>query len=105
MKYEFVHLFLLQNVDIALQIVYNMLQNVANGGERMTRQYLIDLRKSKNESQQEVADSIGISRQYYSFIESGERQKQMDITLATRLARHFSVDISFIVSREDALAN
>lgn len=71
----------------------------------MERQYLIDLRARANESQQDVADAIGISRQYYSFIESGERQKRMDITLATRLARHFSVDISVIVEHEDALAN
>lgn len=71
----------------------------------MARQYLVDLRKRRNESQQEVADSIGISRQYYSLIEAGERQKQMDITLATRLARHFSVDLAVIVSGEDELAN
>lgn len=71
----------------------------------MSRQYLIALREKAKESQQEVADAIGISRQYYSFIEAGQRQKRMDLTLATRLARHFSVDVSVIVAHEDALAN
>lgn len=70
----------------------------------MPRQYLVDLRTKANESQQDVAKAIGISRQYYGFIESGERQKRMDITLATRLARHFSVDISLIASHEDQIA-
>ena len=85
--------------------LYLATERSGNGGEQMERQYLIDLRARANESQQDVADAVGISRQYYSFIESGERQKRMDITLATRLARHFSVDISVIVEHEDALAN
>ena len=34
----------------------------------MARQYLIDLRAGANESQQDVADAIGISRQYSSYM-------------------------------------
>ena len=66
------------------------------------REYLIELRKQRNESQQDVADDIGVSRQYYALIETGERQKRMDITLLTELARHFKVPVSDFVSLEQS---
>ena len=50
------------------------------------REYLIEARKKKGLTQQNVADAVGVSRQYYNMIENGERQQQMDITLATKLA-------------------
>ena len=37
------------------------------------RDWLVGMRKEKQLSQAEVATECGISRQYYSFIESGER--------------------------------
>lgn len=37
------------------------------------REWLIELRKAKGFTQEQVATKCGISRQYYSFIESGER--------------------------------
>ena len=64
------------------------------------REYLVKLRTKQNESQQDVADSIGISRQYYSMIESGERQKRMDIVLISSLARHFGISEAEIVKLE-----
>lgn len=64
------------------------------------RKYLIKLREKQNESQQDVANAIGISRQYYSMIESGERQKRMDIVLISSLARHFGVSEAEIVKFE-----
>ena len=66
----------------------------------MKRQYLVDLRSQRNESQQDVADGIGVSRQYYSLIEDGSRQKRMDIALAGMLAAHFQAPIASIVQRE-----
>ena len=66
----------------------------------MARQYLIDMRKQRNESQQDVATGIGISRQYYALIEDGARQKRMDIALAALLAGHFGVPVSTIVENE-----
>lgn len=68
------------------------------------RDYLVNLRMKRNESQQDVADSLGISRQYYAMIEGGVRQKRMDITLITALANHFGISAATIVSieQEDA---
>ena len=66
------------------------------------RKYLICLREQRNETQQLVADSIGLTRQYYQQIESGDRQKRMDIVLATKLADHFDVGVDYIIRQEQA---
>lgn len=67
------------------------------------REYLKKLRKQHNLSQQEVASALGISRQYYSLIEDGERQKKMDVTLVTSLAKVFSVSAEEILNNEQKL--
>lgn len=48
------------------------------------RNWLIEKRKEKNLSQDEVATLCGISRQYYSFIERGERN--VPVKTAKKLA-------------------
>lgn len=68
----------------------------------MVREYLVKLREKQNESQQDVADALGISRQYYGMIENGDRQKRMDVMLITGLANHFGVPVSKIVSLEQS---
>lgn len=65
------------------------------------RKYLIEMREEKQLSQQIVADKIGISRQYYSAIEMGTRQKNMDITLVSALAQIFDVSLERIIEREN----
>lgn len=65
------------------------------------RKYLIDMRENKQLSQQIVADKIGISRQYYSAIEMGTRQKNMDITLISALAKIFEVSLEKIIECEN----
>ena len=67
------------------------------------RAYLIEMRKKRKESQQNVADALGITRQYYQLIEQGMRQKRMDILLASKLADHFGVTIHEIVQQEERM--
>lgn len=64
------------------------------------RKYLITLREKRCETQQNVADSLGISRQYYNMIENGERQKRMDMMLISGLANHFNMKVSTIANYE-----
>lgn len=66
------------------------------------RKYLSDLRTQRNESQQDVANSLGITRQYYQLIEAGDRQKRMDITLLAALSNHFDVPMPEIIAMEQA---
>ena len=64
------------------------------------RKYLMDMRETRQMSQQAVAQAVNLSRQYYQMIESGERQKRMDIVLAEKLANAFGVDLQDILNEE-----
>lgn len=67
------------------------------------REYLKSLRKERGLSMQDVANKIGISRQYYHLIELGERQKKMDITLVKRIANVFGVPLETIIAYENII--
>lgn len=66
----------------------------------MLRDYLKELRKTNNMTQADVATAIGIGSSTYTMIESGERQKDMNISLAQKLADVFEVPIEFILENE-----
>lgn len=66
----------------------------------MKREYLAVLREKRNESQQSVANALGMSRQYYSMIENGDRQQNMDMSILDKLSSHFEVPISRMVKWE-----
>lgn len=67
------------------------------------RDYLVELRLKKGLSQQDVAERLGISRQYYQMIERGERQKRLDLSLAGALAALLEVNVMDIQRFESAL--
>ena len=53
--------------------------------------------------QKDITDTIDISRQYYSMVESGDRQKKMDITLISAIATHFELSMAEVVKCEQEL--
>lgn len=67
------------------------------------REYLKKLRKEKGYTMQVVADKIGISKQYYQRIEVGDRQQNMDITLAVKLSNVFGISIQTLIEEEQAI--
>lgn len=68
------------------------------------RQYLVDLRMKNGFSQQDVANRLGISRQYYQMIENGERQKHLALSLASSFAVLYGVSVMDIERQEMELA-
>ena len=64
------------------------------------REYLKNARQEKNLSQQDVADALNVTRQNYNQIENGERQKDMNISMAQKLAGVFEVSIDYIFENE-----
>lgn len=66
------------------------------GGREQVREYLIEARKKAGITQQDVANRIGISRQYYQMVETGERQKRMDLSLAGGLSVVLNIPIAEI---------
>lgn len=73
------------------------------GGRKQVREYLIEAREKAGLTQQDVANRIGISRQYYQMIETGERQKRMDLSLAGGLSAILNIPITEIVQKESAV--
>lgn len=69
-------------------------------GDDRLRQWLKNIRESKGISQQNVAEKVGITRQYYQLIEAGERQQKMDITLIAKLSQVLGVSMDQIIDNE-----
>ena len=64
------------------------------------RDYLKKLRLKKKMTKQAVADFLGISQNYYTYIENGERQKSLDLAYASKLAELFNVSVDWIAKQE-----
>lgn len=67
------------------------------------RDWLLKARTDSGMTQQQVANKIDVSESYYSFIESGERQKKMDIALAAKLSVVFGIPIERIAELEKSV--
>lgn len=67
------------------------------------REYLKVMRTERGYSMQDIADKLKISKQYYQQIESGERQQNMDITLAVKIAGVMNVPVESIIDEERKL--
>jgi transcriptional regulator with XRE-family HTH domain len=66
----------------------------------MERKYLINIRIYQKKSQQIVSENMGISQNYYSAIENGERQKDMSLSLMEKLAGAFNLPLDEIIKAE-----
>lgn len=68
------------------------------------REWLLELRTGKGLTQKQMADKLDISEAYYSYIEKGERQKNMDISLVSKLSAIFGIPVQKIVDLENGAA-
>ena len=64
------------------------------------RKWLADLRKQAGMTMREASEKLGISESYYCLIESGARQKKMDILLLVRIADLFHQPILGLIEAE-----
>ncbi|MDY3927995.1 MAG: helix-turn-helix transcriptional regulator [Clostridia bacterium] len=67
------------------------------------REWLKKLRISKGLSQQNVSDSINVTQQYYGYIENGDRQKDLDMSMLLKLSKLFDVSVDYIIAEEEKL--
>ena len=65
------------------------------------REWLNTLRLKNKYTMKDMSLKLGISESYYCAIENGERQKKMDMMVASSLATIFNIPISKIVSYEN----
>lgn len=66
------------------------------------RDWLRRSREEKGLTIAEMAQKLDISLSYYSLVESGKRQKKMDITLLTRISSVLDLPLADAVSLEAA---
>ena len=64
------------------------------------REWLKNLRLERNFTQAQMAEKMDVSESYYAYIESGERQKKMDIVVISKLAGIFGLSIQEIADLE-----
>lgn len=69
------------------------------GGDKM-RTYLKELRKKAGFTQQELANKLFVSQNYYSSIEKGERQEDMNLSLILNLSKVLEVPVELIIKEE-----
>ena len=62
------------------------------------REWLIKLRGDA--TQDEIANRLGITQQYYSYIENGERQRKMDIQICEKIAAVFGITVADVIKLE-----
>lgn len=60
------------------------------------RKWLLDARTKAGLSQQETASKLNLTRQYYTMIENGQRQKSLDIQLAKKIGELFGLTLEQI---------
>ena len=61
------------------------------------RQWLIDIRKKRQLEQSEVAKLVGVTQQFYSYIESGSRRPSPEV--AQEIARILNFDWTLFYSK------
>lgn len=65
------------------------------------RLYLRNIRKSQGLTQQNVAEKLNMTPQYYSLIEKGERQDSLSVSLLCKLAEVFNVPVNQLIEAEN----
>lgn len=66
------------------------------------REWLKEARLARKLTQKQMADAVGVTEAYYSLIESGDRQKKIDLTLALRLGTALGLSIAEVAKLEEA---
>ena len=64
------------------------------------REWLTDLRNKKEWNKAQTAKKLGITRQYYQGIESGDRMKRLSIPFASKIASVFGEKLDKIIKLE-----
>lgn len=65
------------------------------------RCWLRELRERNGLSQKDLAEQLLIKPNYYSMIENGERQKNLSMELAQRIANVFGVSLDYVSEQEN----
>lgn len=65
------------------------------------RRYLKKNRITAQKTQQDVADCIGTTRQYYQMVENGERQQNISLELLQKLSKALEIPLEELIRQEN----
>ncbi len=65
------------------------------------RDWLKEKRTEKSLTMSQMAGKMNITESYYSMIESGERQKKMDLSIASQLSMILDLPLMWIIEKEE----
>ena len=66
------------------------------------RNWLKEARTKQRLTQMQMADALGITEAYYSRIECGDRQKNMDVSLAIGIGNILGMSVQEVIDAEEA---
>ncbi len=66
------------------------------------RNWLKEARTKQRLTQKQMADALGITEAYYSRIECGDRQKNMDVSLAIGIGNILGMSVQEVIDAEEA---
>lgn len=91
---------------LTLELKYDimMTQNVANAERRYfkLREWLKQLRDNKGFTQQYVSDKLGVTRQYYQQIETGERMPKITMEMICRISKLYNIELHLVAEMENS---
>ena len=67
-------------------------------GAKSVREWLKNLRGDRSSA--EIAEKLGMTQQYYNYIENGKRQMNMDLQLCVKLSKIFDISVEQIIEYE-----
>lgn len=67
------------------------------------RKYLRKLRKDAGLRQADVAKRLNMGYSTYAMIESGERQKDLNLSLAKKIGEIFNISVEKIIEEEEKI--
>lgn len=68
------------------------------------RTWLKELREKLGLTQAQISKKLDISESYYNLIENGGRQKDLDLSIASKLSKILDVTVEWIADQESKSA-
>lgn len=63
------------------------------------------MRMEREATQEQTATALNISQNYYSQIENGIKQKDINLGLLIKMAAFFEVDLEYLIEQERAISD
>lgn len=82
-------------------IIIELLEMTRNEVNIM-REWLRSLRMERGITMKDMGKRLGISESYYCAIENGDRQRNMDMLIASGISTIFDVPVSEVVAKDQA---